>query len=105
MHDDSASRGGHAGFRGRTGGCLPLFADVRIASAPGAGGDSGSVPSAPRDITESRPDRQHSGLDLSRRAQSWPRHACEATVFFLITRRPPRSTLFPYTTLFRTWAD
>src|SRR5205085_10916351 len=23
--------------------------------------------------------------------------------FFLITRRPPRSTLFPYTTLFRSW--
>src|SRR3712207_9147132 len=25
----------------------------------------------------------------------------EATVFFLMIRRPPRSTLFPYTTLFR----
>src|SRR5205823_13888126 len=24
-------------------------------------------------------------------------------VFFLIIRRPPRSTLFPYTTLFRSW--
>src|SRR5437773_7543169 len=24
--------------------------------------------------------------------------------FFLIIRRPPRSTLFPYTTLFRSWA-
>src|SRR5947208_14621115 len=23
--------------------------------------------------------------------------------FFLIIRRPPRSTLFPYTTLFRSW--
>src|SRR6266567_6094441 len=23
--------------------------------------------------------------------------------FFLMIRRPPRSTLFPYTTLFRTW--
>src|SRR5437868_9220466 len=23
--------------------------------------------------------------------------------FFLILRRPPRSTLFPYTTLFRSW--
>src|SRR5947208_6781395 len=23
--------------------------------------------------------------------------------FFLIVRRPPRSTLFPYTTLFRSW--
>src|SRR5947207_8567079 len=24
--------------------------------------------------------------------------------FFLLIRRPPRSTLFPYTTLFRSWA-
>src|SRR5437899_9915930 len=27
------------------------------------------------------------------------------SVFFLLTRRPPRSTLFPYTTLFRSDAD
>src|SRR3712207_8469290 len=26
---------------------------------------------------------------------------CEVLVFFLMIRRPPRSTLFPYTTLFR----
>src|ERR1041385_9336913 len=25
-------------------------------------------------------------------------------LFFLMIRRPPRSTLFPYTTLFRSWA-
>src|SRR3989442_5956306 len=25
-------------------------------------------------------------------------------VFFLMIRRPPRSTLFPYTTLFRSWS-
>src|SRR5438270_13943280 len=25
--------------------------------------------------------------------------------FFLMTRRPPRSTLFPYTTLFRSWGE
>src|SRR5688572_32624752 len=25
--------------------------------------------------------------------------------FFLMIRRPPRSTLFPYTTLFRSWQD
>src|SRR5215211_8086200 len=25
--------------------------------------------------------------------------------FFLMIRRPPRSTLFPYTTLFRAWLD
>src|SRR5437588_7579941 len=28
-----------------------------------------------------------------------------ATLFFLMIRRPPRSTLFPYTTLFRSEAD
>src|SRR3712207_8627889 len=27
----------------------------------------------------------------------------EAVIFFLMIRRPPRSTLFPYTTLFRSW--
>src|SRR4030095_17094111 len=27
--------------------------------------------------------------------------ACTLSVFFLMIRRPPRSTLFPYTTLFR----
>src|SRR5436190_429286 len=26
-------------------------------------------------------------------------------MFFLRIRRPPRSTLFPYTTLFRSWAE
>src|ERR1039457_7453607 len=30
-----------------------------------------------------------------------PRFALALYVFFLIIRRPPRSTLFPYTTLFR----
>src|SRR3712207_8068116 len=29
------------------------------------------------------------------------RLACEVIFFFLMIRRPPRSTLFPYTTLFR----
>src|SRR5437660_6571245 len=29
------------------------------------------------------------------------RHHLQPAVFFLLTRRPPRSTLFPYTTLFR----
>src|SRR2546429_5569725 len=27
----------------------------------------------------------------------------ECLFFFLMIRRPPRSTLFPYTTLFRSW--
>src|SRR5690348_18479405 len=29
------------------------------------------------------------------------RHYCSVYFFFLMIRRPPRSTLFPYTTLFR----
>src|SRR5205823_7389912 len=29
---------------------------------------------------------------------------CYASFFFLLIRRPPRSTLFPYTTLFRSWS-
>src|ERR1039457_7436730 len=28
-------------------------------------------------------------------------HSCTLFLFFLMIRRPPRSTLFPYTTLFR----
>src|SRR4029434_11352753 len=28
-------------------------------------------------------------------------HYCSRILFFLMIRRPPRSTLFPYTTLFR----
>src|SRR2546422_7480982 len=28
---------------------------------------------------------------------------CLCIFFFLMIRRPPRSTLFPYTTLFRSW--
>src|SRR5215813_11943955 len=28
---------------------------------------------------------------------------CTLFFFFLMIRRPPRSTLFPYTTLFRSW--
>src|SRR3954449_1899876 len=28
-------------------------------------------------------------------------HSCDLHFFFLMIRRPPRSTLFPYTTLFR----
>src|SRR6266704_4685829 len=30
-----------------------------------------------------------------------PLHICIRFLFFLMMRRPPRSTLFPYTTLFR----
>src|SRR6266480_329765 len=34
-----------------------------------------------------------------------PEEALAGTIFFLMNRRPPRSTLFPYTTLFRTGAE
>src|ERR1041385_9309834 len=30
---------------------------------------------------------------------------CASFVFFLMIRRPPRSTLFPYTTLFRSYPE
>src|SRR5437667_8742178 len=33
----------------------------------------------------------------------WPHGCC--VLFFLMIRRPPRSTLFPYTTLFRSSVD
>src|SRR5437588_12657968 len=49
------------------------------------------------------------GLTLIMRVRRLSRHICSAhgqhshhkRYFFLMTRRPPRSTLFPYTTLFR----
>src|SRR6266581_1783769 len=41
-------------------------------------------------------------LLIEQRLERGERHVvCAATFFFLIIRRPPRSTLFPYTTLFR----
>src|SRR2546425_11237148 len=33
--------------------------------------------------------------------KSFLNHTCTLVFFFLMIRRPPRSTLFPYTTLFR----
>src|SRR4029434_9059142 len=54
---------------------------------------SASTPRDTRFTTAStRTERPHSYLDVSARLSS---------VFFLMIRRPPRSTLFPYTTLFR----
>src|SRR2546428_13503944 len=32
-------------------------------------------------------------------------HTSHSLIFFLMIRRPPRSTLFPYTTLFRSTLD
>src|SRR3989442_7533788 len=36
---------------------------------------------------------------------SSPAPSLHLIFFFLMIRRPPRSTLFPYTTLFRSWLD
>src|SRR5574344_2544356 len=33
--------------------------------------------------------------------RAWPKSTVGSIFFFLMIRRPPRSTLFPYTTLFR----
>src|SRR5262252_7793010 len=40
-------------------------------------------------------------LSLQGGEETLPRTAYAVLVFFLMIRRPPRSTLFPYTTLFR----
>src|ERR1039457_1847239 len=52
--------------------------------------------------------RASSGRRVRARSREWPTagpaektRSCWFIVFFLMIRRPPRSTLFPYTTLFR----
>src|SRR5437867_11975061 len=41
-------------------------------------------------------------MHVAARHLSWSRRMLvNVVLFFLVTRRPPRSTLFPYTTLFR----
>src|SRR3712207_3505885 len=52
--------------------------------------------------------KQSAATSLPRGTQAAPgtsveTHGCSACLFFLMIRRPPRSTLFPYTTLFRSW--
>src|SRR3712207_6952502 len=42
------------------------------------------------------------GNDTTRQCQHW-RTTSGVAFFFLMIRRPPRSTLFPYTTLFRSF--
>src|SRR3954464_8311038 len=41
------------------------------------------------------------GTAPPRRANPSPKRRLASPLFFLMIRRPPRSTLFPYTTLFR----
>src|SRR5690606_40579781 len=43
-------------------------------------------------------------LALTCRALSFPSVCSSPLFFFLMIRRPPRSTLFPYTTLFRSYS-
>src|SRR6266571_1419998 len=40
-------------------------------------------------------------IDITSLARGWPAPLRLFMFFFLMIRRPPRSTLFPYTTLFR----
>src|SRR6267378_4134828 len=47
------------------------------------------------------PGLQHQLLRAAAVHRAVPDHRVALLVFFLMTRRPPRSTLFPYTTLFR----
>src|SRR5205823_14740277 len=61
--------------------------------------------------------RMSGGLDAGSPALSPARSSCTSRAgvsrtygarwicFFLMIRPPPRSTLFPYTTLFRSWSD
>src|SRR3954467_12332448 len=68
------------------------------------GGTGRPPPGAPVTLTHLAPPALTAGTPrISRgppRAPSSPSTAT-ATTFFLMIRRPPRSTLFPYTTLFR----
>src|SRR5215211_6892918 len=49
------------------------------------------------DAARARLAREHAEKTLS----AWSGTEVDFVVFFLMIRRPPRSTLFPYTTLFR----
>src|SRR5437588_6618966 len=56
--------------------------------------------------TASAPSRYHrasSAITISWPASSTVRYTLSTSFFFFMIRRPPRSTLFPYTTLFRSY--
>src|SRR5471030_2531638 len=70
----------------------------------------GTISAASRMYHESapsRPNRSTTALFTSFDSRSLPQASQKKTaigtphIFFLMIRRPPRSTLFPYTTLFR----
>src|ERR1039457_2271949 len=54
-------------------------------------------------IYHHRGDKSHGFGERLRQVNGWLEHERRiiASFFFLMIRRPPRSTLFPYTTLFR----
>src|SRR5476651_2211798 len=60
-------------------------------------------------LLEKKKTESRGSAQAPRRAARAPRRgpvqgAYMRRLFFLMIRRPPRSTLFPYTTLFRSWA-
>src|SRR6266487_3213930 len=60
------------------------------------------LPKTTETAPASRVCEQSLSSRLSRRLPFFDRESpCWFQVFFLMIRRPPRSTLFPYTTLFR----
>src|SRR5690349_18823065 len=72
---------------------------------PGSGGSGSRSSVQHRSTLQEQRARLHTRLRRAHRKTSLdlPDHpaARRFRVFFLIIRRPPRSTLFPYTTLFR----
>src|SRR6266446_2854715 len=67
----------------------------RDVGADGAQGIGGEVASLAESVAQE--ERRHDGADRAHER----REEAEDGFFFLMIRRPPRSTLFPYTTLFR----
>src|SRR3954449_2247867 len=54
-----------------------------------------------RSVERGEEDERSISKDVDMRMSRTRREAGERSFFFLMIRRPPRSTLFPYTTLFR----
>src|SRR3990167_85475 len=74
---------------------LPIWCGTACGSMPILGRSSGT-------ITPSAPPRGRRSEEHTSELQSQSNLVCR--LFFLMIRRPPRSTLFPYTTLFRSGA-
>src|ERR1041384_3767806 len=76
---------------------LPICAVRRLRRSPGGGGRHGRRPAHPRRSEEHTSELQSLAYLVCRLLLVKIYHL----FFFLMIRRPPRSTLFPYTTLFR----